>query len=175
MHPPRRSRPAVVVGVVPGASPFLHLGLEQVAAAVDELVAHAALDGLHRAVVPLVELLHDLERPPSLDDVAPDHLGFHQLGGLRVARGTELIRRVAEHLVGMANEVVELVEVASGALDPDYRPDLTDTSPTDLLGPHPQWHEPDRIVSIDPFGAVVSEAFADYFARGFDIRPTTRL
>jgi GTP cyclohydrolase II len=62
--------------------------------------------------------------------------------------------------------------VAAGALDPLRKPDLTNTAPAEPLGPHPQWFDPQRIVSLDPFGAVVSEAFARYFAEGYDIRPT---
>jgi GTP cyclohydrolase II len=68
--------------------------------------------------------------------------------------------------------VYRALAVAAGALDPNYRPDLTDTSPTDPIGPHPQWFDGKRIVAIDPFGAVVSDAFRDYFDKGYDIRPT---
>ncbi|WP_428262747.1 GTP cyclohydrolase II [Haliangium sp.] len=68
--------------------------------------------------------------------------------------------------------VYRAVAVASGALDPDHRPDLTDTSPTDIIGPYPAWYDAERIVSIDPFGAVVHEAFADLYRDGYDIRPT---
>ncbi|ACY16716.1 GTP cyclohydrolase II [Haliangium ochraceum] len=68
--------------------------------------------------------------------------------------------------------VYRAVAVAAGALAADHRPDLTNTSPTDLIGPHPSWFDPTRIVAIDPFGAVVHEAFADYFEQGYDIRPT---
>jgi GTP cyclohydrolase II len=68
--------------------------------------------------------------------------------------------------------VYRALAVAAGALDPLRKPDLTNTSPTHQIGPHPQWFEPDKIVSIDPFGAVVSDAFASYFEQGYDIRPT---
>jgi GTP cyclohydrolase II len=68
--------------------------------------------------------------------------------------------------------IYRALAVASGALDPTRRPDLTDTAPTDRVGPHPQWFEPGRIVSLDPFGAVVAEAFAEQLALGYDIRPT---
>ena len=44
--------------------------------------------------------------------------------------------------------------------------------PTDPLGPYPQWGDPTKIVSIDPFGAVVAEAFKDEIVQGYDIRPT---
>jgi len=68
--------------------------------------------------------------------------------------------------------IYRALAVASGALDPTRRPDLTDTAPTDRVGPHPQWSEPARIVSLDPFGAVVAEVFAEELALGYDIRPT---
>ena len=68
--------------------------------------------------------------------------------------------------------IYRALAVAAGALQKDHRADLTDTSPTTHLGPHPQWGDPKKIVSIDPFGAVTSEVFADYIRDGYDIRPT---
>ena len=64
------------------------------------------------------------------------------------------------------------VSVAAGRLDPGHRPDLTDTAPVAHIGPHPQWSEPGRIVSLDPWGHLVTEAFAGALADGVDIRPT---
>jgi GTP cyclohydrolase II len=68
--------------------------------------------------------------------------------------------------------VYRAVAVAAGALDPLKKPDLTNTAPTHPIGPFPQWFDASKIVSIDPFGAVVSSAFQSYFERGYDIRPT---
>jgi GTP cyclohydrolase II len=62
--------------------------------------------------------------------------------------------------------------VASGSLDALHRPDLTDTAPAAVIGPHPQWSDPARIVSLDPYGHMVGEAFAEVLAEGIDIRPT---
>jgi len=62
--------------------------------------------------------------------------------------------------------------VASGTLDPVHVPDLTDTSPAATIGPVPQWHTPDKIVSLDPYGHLVSEAYKDLLEEGWDIRPT---
>src|SRR5690606_17663882 len=62
--------------------------------------------------------------------------------------------------------------IAAGSLDAVHRPDLTDTAPTATIGPHPQWGDPDRIVSLDPWGHLVAEAFADHLKQGMDIRPT---
>jgi len=62
--------------------------------------------------------------------------------------------------------------VASGRLDRDHRPDLTDTSPAEVIGPHPQWADPDKIVSLDPWGHMVAAAFAAELAAGIDLRPS---
>jgi GTP cyclohydrolase II len=68
--------------------------------------------------------------------------------------------------------VYRALAVAAGALARDHRPDLTNTMPVTRIGPHPQWGDPKKIVSIDPFGAVTAEVFARYLADGYDIRPT---
>ena len=68
--------------------------------------------------------------------------------------------------------VYRALAVASGALKAAHKADLTDTAPTDAIGPHPSWSEPGRIVSIDPWGAVVAQAYAAEMAAGYDIRPT---
>src|SRR5436190_9469612 len=68
--------------------------------------------------------------------------------------------------------VYRALAVAAGALTRAHRPDLTNTMPTDPIGPYPQWGDPSMIVSMDPFGAVVAEAFKDKIAQGYDIRPT---
>lgn len=62
--------------------------------------------------------------------------------------------------------------VASGSLDREHRPDFTNTSPAENIGPHAQWTDPDKIVSLDPYGHMVGSAFARQIASGMDIRPT---
>ena len=62
--------------------------------------------------------------------------------------------------------------VASGKLDRDHRPDLTDTSPAEEIGPHPQWADPDKIVSLDPWGHMVAAVFAAELKAGIDLRPS---
>jgi GTP cyclohydrolase II len=68
--------------------------------------------------------------------------------------------------------VYRALAVAAGALLRGHKPDLTNTLPSDPLGPFPSWGDPDRIVSMDPFGAVVADVFKDAIAAGYDIRPT---
>jgi GTP cyclohydrolase II len=77
---------------------------------------------------------------------------------------------IGTHSGGYA--VYRALAVASGALQSDHRADLTNTSPVAHIGPHPSWFDPDKIVSLDPFGAVASEAFTSYYTQGYDIRPT---
>ena len=62
--------------------------------------------------------------------------------------------------------------IAAGSLNALHRPDLSNTAPAEAIGPHPQWADPTKIVSLDPYGHVVGEAFAEQLAAGWDIRPT---
>ena len=68
--------------------------------------------------------------------------------------------------------VYRALAVAAGNLMRDHRADLTNTAPTDPIGPYPAWSDPNAIVSIDPWGASVQSVFADYIEQGYDIRPT---
>src|SRR4029079_10480561 len=68
--------------------------------------------------------------------------------------------------------VYRALAVAAKSLTRGHRPDLTNTSPTDAIGPYPQWSEPDGIVSLDPWGALVADVYKAFLAKGDDIRPT---
>ena len=68
--------------------------------------------------------------------------------------------------------VYRALAIASGKLQSNHRADLTNTSPAAHIGPHPSWYNPDKIVCLDPWGAVVGEVFASYYEQGYDIRPT---
>ncbi|MGH7291664.1 MAG: GTP cyclohydrolase II, partial [Myxococcota bacterium] len=68
--------------------------------------------------------------------------------------------------------VYRALAVAAGALSREHKADLTNTAPTDVIGPYPQWSEPGKIVSLDPWGAMVAEVFADELAAGHDMRPS---
>ncbi len=73
---------------------------------------------------------------------------------------------------GGAYSVYRALAVSSGAMSANNRPDLTNTAPTTPMGPFPQWSDPTKIASLDPWGARVAEDFADQIAEGVDIRPT---
>lgn len=71
-----------------------------------------------------------------------------------------------------AYSVYRALAVAAGALDPEHRPDLTNTSPPEVIGPHKQWGDPKRIVSLDPWGHMVSTVFSEEIKAGIDVRPS---
>jgi hypothetical protein len=73
---------------------------------------------------------------------------------------------------GGSYSVYRALAVSSGALDPIRRPDLTNTFPAETIGPFPQWSDPQRIVSLDPWGHLVAENFAPEITEGIDIRPS---
>ena len=71
-----------------------------------------------------------------------------------------------------AYAIYRALAVATAALARDHRPDLTDTAPAALIPPSEQWADPAKIVSLDPWGHLVGEVFADAIRAGVDIRPT---
>lgn len=68
--------------------------------------------------------------------------------------------------------VYRALAVAAGVLDAEHIPDLTNTTPPVDIGPHPQWSQPGKIVSMDPWGHMVASVFEDEIHAGYDIRPT---
>lgn len=68
--------------------------------------------------------------------------------------------------------VYRALAVAAGLLDSEHVPDLTNTTPPVVIGPHQQWSTPGKIVSLDPWGHLVAEAFSEEIQAGYDIRPT---
>ncbi|HZI13725.1 MAG TPA: GTP cyclohydrolase II [Myxococcus sp.] len=71
-----------------------------------------------------------------------------------------------------AYSVYRALAVAAGQLPQDHRADLKNTSPAAQVGPYPQWSDPDRIVSMDPWGAVAPQVFRAFAEQDIDFRPT---
>ncbi|MDP6706466.1 MAG: GTP cyclohydrolase II [Alphaproteobacteria bacterium] len=92
--------------------------------------------------------------------------------GPLIATLTHADQRNAIGTHGGAYSLYRALAVSSGELDPFHVPDLTDTHPAAAIGPHPQWSAVDGIVSLDPWGHLVSEVFAQELSDGMDIRPT---
>ena len=68
--------------------------------------------------------------------------------------------------------IYRALAITAGKLSPIHVPDLTNTTPVEKIGPHPQWASVDKIVSLDPWGHLVADVFAGQLAEGWDIRPT---
>ena len=68
--------------------------------------------------------------------------------------------------------VYRALAVTARTLASDHIADLTDTAPVEAIGPHPQWRNAAKIVSLDPWGHLVGEVFRDHIRRGYDVRPT---
>jgi GTP cyclohydrolase II len=89
-----------------------------------------------------------------------------------VATLTELAHRNVIGTHSGSYAVYRAIAMAAGKLPTDHRPDLTNTAPAERIGPHPSWGNPERIVSMDPWGALAPQVFQSYLEQGMDIRPT---
>mmetsp|Transcript_2361 Transcript_2361/g.7280 ORF Transcript_2361/g.7280 Transcript_2361/m.7280 type:complete len:1032 (+) Transcript_2361:74-3169(+) len=68
--------------------------------------------------------------------------------------------------------IYRALAVASGGLDTQAVPKLGLTTPAARVGPHASWLDPTKIVTMDPWGHAVSEAFGPWLRKGYDIRPS---
>ena len=89
-----------------------------------------------------------------------------------VASPADPQRRNAIGSYSGAYAIYRALAVATRALARDHRPDLTDTAPAVRIAPRPQWTEAKKIVSIDPWGHLVGEVFAEHIRANIDVRPT---
>jgi GTP cyclohydrolase II len=104
----------------------------------------------------------------------PIHWGAAETGARGPLIGT--VSRPADRnvigAVGGAYSLYRALAVSSGVLNPLARPDLHNTHPVVSIGPHAGWMNPEKIVSLDPWGHLVGEVFGAAIAEGVDIRPT---
>jgi hypothetical protein len=66
--------------------------------------------------------------------------------------------------------IYRALAVAIGDLPSNYRPNFDLTEPTYQIGPHASWFDPEKIVSIDPFGHVAPAVFKAEYEAGLDVR-----
>jgi GTP cyclohydrolase II len=130
-------------------------------------VAPRAQNSLPRAIVLT-------SHPPPAGRLVPVHWGAADPAErgpvIATLQDPELRNVIGTHAGAYA--LYRALAVAAGRLAPGHRPDLTDTAPAASIGPYPQWGDPERIVSLDPWGHMAGEVFADRIAAGWDIRPT---
>ncbi len=65
---------------------------------------------------------------------------------------------IGNHFASSA--VYRALAIASGKLQSSHRANLTNTAPAKHIRPHPSWHDPDKIVCLDPLSAVVVDVFS---------------
>lgn len=71
--------------------------------------------------------------------------------------------------------VYRSIAVAAGKMDPMFRPDLHNTAPPVDIPPAPSWLDPSKIVSMDPWGHMITSAFDNHLKAGVDIRPSVAI
>jgi GTP cyclohydrolase II len=95
-----------------------------------------------------------------------------QLRGPVVASFTNPLHRNVIGSHSGSYTIYRALAMAAGQMDPDHRPDLTNTDPVARVGPFPSWYENDRIVSLDPWGHLVGKVFKKQLKAGIDLRPS---
>ena len=95
----------------------------------------------------------------------------HERGPV-VATISDKMARNAIGTHGSSYTVYRALSIASGAFPQGHRPDLHNTEPTDLVAPNPSWFDPDKIVSLDPWGAHTNIVFRKELDEGLNIQPT---
>lgn len=66
--------------------------------------------------------------------------------------------------------IYRALAVAIGDLPSNHRPNFDMTEPTYQIGPHASWFDPEKIVSIDPFGHTAPQIFKKEYEAGLDVR-----
>ncbi|PYH88066.1 aldolase [Aspergillus ellipticus CBS 707.79] len=108
--------------------------------------------------------------PVPLEWGAPD---AKSRGPVIVSRSAALLkRRNAMGAHGGSYSIYNALAIAAGDLEPDFRPDLSNSQPTFNFPWQPAWGDKTKIVSMDPWGHDIVNQFQDQLAAGWDIRPT---
>jgi len=95
-------------------------------------------------------------------------------GPVVVSRSPSTIRRrnaIGAH--GGSYSIYYALAVASQQLNTDHKPDFTNTEPAANIGPFPAWHDPKKIVAMDPFGHMAPWLYKNIITEeNVEIRPT---
>jgi GTP cyclohydrolase II len=68
--------------------------------------------------------------------------------------------------------VYRALSIASGAFPKNHHPELKNTEGTFKFKPNPSWFNPEKMVTIDPFGADVNLNFSKHLEEGYNIKPS---
>lgn len=89
-----------------------------------------------------------------------------------IATLTDMSLRNSIGTHGGSYSVYRALATSANKMPNEFKPDLTNTSPAEPVGPFPQWKDGKKIVSLDPWGANVFDDFQDLFKKSYDIRPS---
>ncbi|KAK4056468.1 hypothetical protein OIO90_002611 [Microbotryomycetes sp. JL221] len=73
---------------------------------------------------------------------------------------------------GGSYSIYRALAAATGQIDPNHRPDFTNTEPPIEIKHNPAWDDKSKIVSLDPYGHMAPWVFKNYLDAGIDLRPT---
>ena len=99
------------------AAALLHLCLVDVAHTLLQFIADASFVVAKHRPVPVVEFLDDLKRPASVEDIAADDFCFESIGDRCMTGITQLVACLADDEIGMAHQLMERVQMPTGAFD----------------------------------------------------------
>lgn len=68
--------------------------------------------------------------------------------------------------------VYRALSIANGDYPREHRPELENTFSPVMIEPQKSWFDPEKIVSIDPWGGHIQELYGDYIKEGYNIKPT---
>lgn len=85
---------------------------------------------------------------------------------------TELENRNAIGTHSGSYTVYRALSIAQGKYPKEHRPDLHNTQATTEIGPFESWFNPEKLVSIDPWGGHVQKVFKEEIEKGYNINPT---
>ncbi|KAJ3290987.1 Uracil-regulated protein 1 [Rhizoclosmatium sp. JEL0117] len=88
----------------------------------------------------------------------------------RIPTSMKLRNAIGAH--GGAYSIYRALAIAIRELDANHIPNLHNTEPVVKIGPYDTWNDPERIVSLDPWGHVVRDVFGKELKEGLDVRPT---
>jgi GTP cyclohydrolase II len=89
-----------------------------------------------------------------------------------IASLTDIKERNAIGTHSGSYSVYRALSIAQGAYNVNHKPDLHNTESPVAIGPYPSWSDPEKMVSIDPWGLDVQINFKKLYDEGYDIRPT---
>jgi hypothetical protein len=100
-----------------GAPPLLHLGLKDMADPILQFVSDTSLMVTEWRPIVIVEVFDDLKRPAAVKNIAAHDFSLEPISDRIMTGVTQFAARLAEHQVGVPDQLMEEIKGATGALD----------------------------------------------------------